>query len=336
MKDTDMSVLRSIAVVVLVLLAFVCHSFGQDANDSDSSMRAFTSQRIARDHGIQIDWQNYTLSQLVDAGARLDAVKRINEKHGIKFDWGKSSLVNLVGAESRLDVTKRIKEKHGLEFDWVKTPLPDLVDAESRLDTVKRIERNHEVKFDWQKSTLLALTDAEARLNAAKRIEQNSEKTLNWRDDSLSELRQIERNQSGRVQPGLPMPTRTPYAGSRAGFWIGASPGDSLEDIKSKADDLSYEIRKLRRNVQDYDSYEFSRKLRGFEGDLKDLSGKAGDLGAHSASSSLDDASWDIHKVRRDVENSKPYFYGERDDDIDRRLKRVEWDTESVSPQVDE
>jgi len=271
-----------------------------------------------------------------DSSYRQSAAQRIKRTHGLEFDWRSHSLLVLTDYEARLNTASRIKRDHGLTFEWRKTSLLTLTDAEARLNTAKRIERDHGVKFDWQKSSLLSLTDAESRLNAVLRIQRSTGKKLDWQSHSLLQLMQQKQklSQTGHQRvPSSTLPTtvRMPRTGQ-----VGSYYNDTREDVRSEADDLSWEIQKLRRNVSDYDPDEYARTLKRLEWDLEELSSRAEDVGADDASALLDDASWDVRKVRRDVEGSKSYFYGEREDDINRRLKRIEWDTEDASWDIDE
>jgi hypothetical protein len=108
------------------------------------------------------------------------------------------------------------------------------------------------------------------------------------------------------------------------------------DSLRSDVDDVGWEISKLRRNAADYDQDEYARKLKRLEGDLEDLSSRAQNIGADEASSALEDASWDIKKVRSGVESDPRYFYGEREESINDRLRNVEWATEDAATDIND
>jgi hypothetical protein len=126
--------------LILVLLSSV--SFSQHTLD-ESSMRRDTAGRIARDHQVSLDWQKTTLLDLMDAEARLNAVKRIRSTYGIEFDWRKTNLLDLMDAEARMGAAKRIALATKKTIDWKQYTLVQLMEMEARLsgvdvDAIKR------------------------------------------------------------------------------------------------------------------------------------------------------------------------------------------------------
>lgn len=108
------------------------------------------------------------------------------------------------------------------------------------------------------------------------------------------------------------------------------------EDLQSRAEDLNWEIDRMRRNADSYDADEFSSKLKRLQWEAEDLSSEVGDVGVDDAASSLDDASYKLRRLRSDVEDEPRYFYGEREDEIDSRLRRSSWDTDDASSYFDD
>jgi len=150
----------------------------------DTALRRNVAERVAHNHNLTLDWQNNSLSELIDAEARLNAVQRIQSNHGLLFDWKTSSL-------------------------------SALLDTEARLNAVSRIQRNHSVLFDWKTSSLSALLDAEARLNAAKRLSQKTGQAVDWKAYSLSELLTLEMNVRSRELSSQAI--QAPYSREDAG-----------------------------------------------------------------------------------------------------------------------
>lgn len=70
--------------------------------------------------------------------------------------------------------------------------------------------------------------------------------------------------------------------------------------------------------------------------EAEDLSAGADDLGADHAVGSLDDTSYKLNRLRRDIEDESAYFYSEREDEIDSKLKRGEWSTEDAISSFDD
>ncbi|MCX6717252.1 MAG: hypothetical protein NTU76_01065 [Candidatus Taylorbacteria bacterium] len=111
---------------------------------------------------------------------------------------------------------------------------------------------------------------------------------------------------------------------------------DETKNIKSGIDDMDYEIRRLKRNMDNYDSYEYTRKLRNLEWRANDLSSQANDIGADDTASNLDDFSYQTRKMRREVENEPSYYYKEKNDEINQGLKRRSGNLEDSSSSLDD
>jgi len=75
------------------------------------------------------------------------------------------SLFELMDAEARLNAVKRIRSTYGITFDWQNTTLMDLINAEARMDAARRIGQATQKTIDWQQYTLMQLIEMEAELS---------------------------------------------------------------------------------------------------------------------------------------------------------------------------
>jgi hypothetical protein len=123
---------RFLVVTAVAFSVVLSSTNGQYAFD-DSGLRRNTAARIMQHHGINLDWQKASLSQLIDAEARLDAVKRIKGSYGVDFDWQKTTLVTLVDAEARIASSARIARLTNEPVDWRAHSLIELTQVEAKL-----------------------------------------------------------------------------------------------------------------------------------------------------------------------------------------------------------
>lgn len=108
------------------------------------------------------------------------------------------------------------------------------------------------------------------------------------------------------------------------------------DHLQSEAEDLAWEIRKLRRNADQYSDDEFATRLRRLETQAGDLSSEAGSIDAGEAERHLGDLEWDLRKTRRAVEDDPRYYYREREDEIDSDLRRREWEADDAASTLDD
>jgi len=127
--------MQLLALLVFAASLTLLPAFGQKGFD-DSELRKNAAERIARDHGINFDWQKSSLFELTYAEARLNAVKRIKRDYGVTFDWQKYSLLELTDSEARMNTAKRIATATNKPIDWKKYSLEDLLRMESNLSGV--------------------------------------------------------------------------------------------------------------------------------------------------------------------------------------------------------
>jgi len=107
---------------------------------------------------------NLALGVVQFLGVSPDVAYRIARDHGVKMDWRQTSLTQLMDAEARLNTTKRIKDGYGVSCDWQKTTLTVLMDTEARMGSARRISQATETPVDWKKYTLMQLMEMEMRL----------------------------------------------------------------------------------------------------------------------------------------------------------------------------
>lgn len=108
------------------------------------------------------------------------------------------------------------------------------------------------------------------------------------------------------------------------------------EDLRSNIENLNYEIGRLRRNADSYDDDEFVSKLRRLQYEAEDFSSEASDLETDDVVSNLEDTSYNLRRLKNDIESEPSYFYRDRDDDIYSRLRRSEYDTDDALSNIDD
>ncbi len=141
------------------------------------------------------------------------------------------------------------------------------------------------------------------------------------------------------ASPRTSQPVLQPSVPRRYGYVPGFPDYDhnlsgDRDEVRRQADDLSWEIRRLRRNNEDYDSDEFRRRLRRLEFDADTLATSADDAGVDT--SAAEELSHNFRKLRRDIDFEPSSYYRNRNYDIDRNLKNYENDLEDYSNALDE
>jgi len=123
-------------ILIFTLVAALCSSALAQSSFDDSSMRRDVASRIARDHGVKMDWQQTSLTQLMDAEARLNTTKRIRDEYGVTYDWQTTTLTVLMDAEARMGTARRISQATKAPVDWKKYTLMQFMEMETRLGGV--------------------------------------------------------------------------------------------------------------------------------------------------------------------------------------------------------
>ncbi len=123
----------------------------------------------------------------------------------------------------------------------------------------------------------------------------------------------------------VPTPPSPPTVSSRFQAYTRINPNYHYPAIAPTPDDLTWEMRRLRRNADQYDSDEYRRRLRRLQNDTEDMSARE-QMQARD-SNVYDDAADQLRRMRRDIDFDPPSYYRDSDD-YDRRLKRMESDIE--------
>ncbi len=105
-------------ILIFALVVALCSSASAQSSFDDSLMRRDVASRVARDHGVKMDWQQKSLMQLMDAEARLNTTKRIRDEYGVSFDWQKITLTVLMDAEARMGTARRVSQATNKPVDW--------------------------------------------------------------------------------------------------------------------------------------------------------------------------------------------------------------------------
>ena len=135
-----------------------------------------------------------------------------------------------------------------------------------------------------------------------------------------------------RFIPPSSTATRYRYAPAAPTYSNGRT--DERDDVRRQADNISWELGRLRRNAQDYDSDEFRRRLRRIEFDADSLASSANDVGVDA--STAEDLSHNLRKIRRDIDIEPSSYYRNRNYGLDRSLRNYGNALEDYSNSIDE
>lgn len=106
---------------------------------------------IKDDFGINVDYKNYTSSQLSELHSKLSWAKWLKSDFGINVDSSKYTSYELSDLHSRIQWTKWIKNDFGVTLDYEKYKSFQLADIHSRMQWAKWIKRKFGRVYDYNK-----------------------------------------------------------------------------------------------------------------------------------------------------------------------------------------